>query len=47
MAIKKKLSKNELRSLLPAKLSKYGEWFFSDDKDQLYVELKDMRAVLY
>lgn len=43
---KKKISKSELRALMPKKLSKYGEWFFSDDKDKLYVEIKDMRAVL-
>lgn len=43
---KKKISKIELRALMPKKLNKYGEWFFSDDKDKLYVEIKDMRAVL-
>lgn len=31
---------------MPEKLNKLGEWFFSDDKDKLYVEIKDMRAVL-
>jgi hypothetical protein len=46
MARKKKLSKSELRAMLPEKLNKFGEWFFSDDKDKLYVEIKDMRAVL-
>lgn len=43
---KKKTSKSELRAIMPEKLSKYGEWYFSDDKDKLYVEIKDMRAVL-
>lgn len=43
---KKKLTKQELRALLPEKLNKLGEWFFSDDTGKLYVEVKDMRAVL-
>ena len=32
--------------MMPKKLNKLGEWFFSDDEDKLYVEVKDMRAVL-
>ena len=28
------------------KLNKLDEWFFSNDEDKLYVEEKDMRAVL-
>lgn len=43
---KRKLSKEELRALLPEKLNKLGEWFFSEDSGKLYVEVKDMRAVL-
>ena len=46
MARKKKLTKSELRATLPEKLNKLGEWYFSDDKDKLYAEIKDMRAVL-
>lgn len=43
---KRKMSKSEYRAIMPKKLNKYGEWYFSDDKNKLYVEIKDMRAVL-
>ena len=43
---KKNISREELRALMPKKLNKLGEWFFSNDEDKLYVEVKDMRAVL-
>lgn len=43
---KKKISREELRALMPKKLNKLGEWFFSNDIDKLYVEINDMRAVL-
>jgi hypothetical protein len=44
--IKRKITREELRVMMPKKLNKLGEWFFSDDEDKLYVEVKDMRAVL-
>ena len=44
--IKRKISREELRAMMPKKLNKLGEWFFSDDEDKLYVEGKDMSAVL-
>lgn len=37
---------NELRAMMLKKLNKLDEWFFSNDEDKLYVEEKDMRAVL-
>lgn len=43
---KKNISREELRALMPKKLNKLGEWFFSNDEDKLYVEVKDMRPVL-
>ena len=36
----------ELRAMMLKKLNKLDEWFFSNDEDKLYVEEKDMRAVL-
>lgn len=36
----------KLRAMMLKKLNKLDEWFFSNDEDKLYVEEKDMRAVL-
>lgn len=46
MATKNKISRDELRAFMPKRLNKLGEWFFSNDKDKLYVEIADMRAAL-
>lgn len=43
---RKKMTIEELRAMMPKKLNKLDEWFFSNDEDKLYVEVKDMRAVL-
>lgn len=43
---RKMMTREELRAMMPKKLNKLGEWFFSNDEDKLYVEVKDMRAVL-
>lgn len=43
---RRKMTRDELRAMMPKKLNKLGEWFFSNDEDKLYVEVKDMRAVL-
>lgn len=43
---RKKMTIEELRAMMLKKLNKLDEWFFSNDEDKLYVEEKDMRAVL-
>ena len=43
---KKKITKEMLIAAKPHKLNKFGEWYLSDDPNKLYVEIKDMRAVL-
>ena len=46
MAAKKTMTKEELRAMFPEKLSKFGEWLFSDDSDKFHAEILDMKAVL-
>lgn len=38
--------KAEFRKHLPEKLSKFGEWFFSEDSDKEYLIVNDWDAVL-
>lgn len=43
MARKKEhMTKKELRALLPKKLNKLGEWYFSDDHDKLHLDFSGM-----
>ncbi len=43
---KKKITKDVLVAMKPKRLNRFGEWYLSDDPNKLYVEIKDMRAVL-
>ncbi len=36
----------EKRSALPKNLSKYGQWLLSEDGQEGYIEILDMKAVL-
>ncbi len=38
--------KAELRKLMPEKLNKFGEWFFSDASLKEHLVVKDWRAVM-
>ena len=44
--VKRTLTMQELRNMMPEKLNAYGRWLFSDDKDKFNIEIHDMRAVL-
>ncbi|MCD7711081.1 MAG: hypothetical protein LUI04_07020 [Porphyromonadaceae bacterium] len=38
--------KAEFRKLMPKKLNKYGEWFFSEAGGKEYIIINDEKAVL-
>lgn len=40
-----KINFEELRTQMPKKLNKLGEWFFSKDRTR-FLEISDMKAVL-
>lgn len=42
MAKKGNLTRKELRNILPQRLNKLGEWYFSDDPGKLQIDFTGM-----